>query len=180
VLSHDLRHLPPWLTFDVRQKKTMMKYILSLLLIVAVICRAEENDFSLNGVVYRSTLTADDTKGTPGWKPGDGEPAVLPNKAFELARAEFQKEFGAHFPKVDTYIINLRYVSGGSTNLAFWEIVFTEVLAPEDYAKRPRKALPDGGQVIEIANLKYFVFFDGKIIGPRPVEYFENWLKNQK
>jgi hypothetical protein len=158
----------------------MKKYILTLFLIFALSSRADENDFELDGVQYTSNLTADDTKGTPGWKPGSGEPNILPNKAYKLAKKKFDEEFRKNFPNTTTYFISLRYVSDGKEGIAFWEVVFTEDLSPADFDTRPRKKSADGGEIISIANPKYFVFMDGKVIGPRPKKYFEDWVKAQK
>ena len=158
----------------------MKKYITAFFIIFAFSLRADENDFELAGVQYTSTLTADDTKGTPGWKPGAGEPSILPNKAYELAKVKFDEEFGKKFPNTTTHFITLRYVEDGKEGIAFWEVVFTEKLSPDDWATRPTKKMPDGSETIAIANPKFFVFMNGKVIGPRTKQYFEDWLKAQK
>ena len=155
----------------------MKKYIITLFTIFVLSCHADENDFEISGVQYTSNFTEDDTKETPIWKPGSGEPEILPNKAYQLAKNKFDQEFGKKLPNTTVEHISLRYVKAGTTEAAFWEVVFIENLSPAEWATHPRTKLADGSETITLISPKYFVFMNGKVIGPRTKQYFEDWLK---
>jgi hypothetical protein len=141
--------------------------ILTLLIVSLCGIRATPlayNTITVAGEQFVQSLDSADLAGVPKWKFGDGEPPVLPNRAAVLATTAFAKQFGARV-RAALQSVTLFHTRG--TDCVYYEVLFVEELTPEEREKRTPPPDKTGVSVTHVANIRYFVLLDGRVIGPR-------------